>query len=477
VTLNIDTTKALRAPQKLRDLVQAILDSPPSTQETNWIEWKNVADVSPVKWRAELSRHVLGFANRDPFVASAWMGGCAYIVVGAAPGDLGGTVLHDVSSLEDWIGAYVGRAPKAPDWAPSYVTIADEKRVLIVSIEAPSDGDPIWTFHKEYAGEDRLAAERPKPLRAGSIFVRRKGKTETADPDEVEMLTRQACATGKRIGGLSLVLKPNSRAVAIDASETVTSAWANAERAALRPAPPPPPVEPTGANVKGSTLGEALENLSKVSSSHLAAMFAETRTADEFQAEVDAHVEKGIKRMPLVMITGAIDQGLGRIELSLQNETKRNLHQVEVELTFDADRVMAFFEDELGDPRMPERPVEFGKSNRYDMGLSGRIRMPNYGFTPSPAIFRKSRIDNSHSVRITFEPVDLYPEKSASLDTFFLVANADYAGKTLAGIWTAVAKDADDTQRGTLEVEVAPDVPRTDELLTKPARPDDDDDH
>jgi hypothetical protein len=44
----------------------AIYNAPPSTQETNWIEWKSEVDLGEKRWQAQLSRQVLGMANRDP---------------------------------------------------------------------------------------------------------------------------------------------------------------------------------------------------------------------------------------------------------------------------------------------------------------------------------------------------------------------------------------------------------------------------
>ena len=48
------------------------------------VESKRVGDAKDRRWRAELAKQVLGFANRDPEVASTWFGGCAWVLVGVA---------------------------------------------------------------------------------------------------------------------------------------------------------------------------------------------------------------------------------------------------------------------------------------------------------------------------------------------------------------------------------------------------------
>lgn len=110
MTLNIDTSTALRTASRYRDLVDAVYMAPASTQETQWLEWKREGDAEDRKWRAGLAQQVLGMANRKPDVAAVWCGGCAYLLLGVAPGELEGTRVHDASKIESWLAPYVGRA-------------------------------------------------------------------------------------------------------------------------------------------------------------------------------------------------------------------------------------------------------------------------------------------------------------------------------------------------------------------------------
>ena len=103
VPLNLDTSKPPRSLPRLEELVRAVRDSPASTQEQPFVEWKSEGDASEKKWRAELAQQVLGMANRDPDAAGAWFGGCAYVLLGVAPGELKGTRVHDSADIEKWL--------------------------------------------------------------------------------------------------------------------------------------------------------------------------------------------------------------------------------------------------------------------------------------------------------------------------------------------------------------------------------------
>lgn len=100
------------------------------------VEWKRQGDAKDKKWRAEVAKQVLGFANRDPEVATTWFGGCAYVLVGVAPGVLNGSPVHDAAQIESWLAPYVGRVPNGSEWNTAYVEL-DGKAVLVLTVEPP----------------------------------------------------------------------------------------------------------------------------------------------------------------------------------------------------------------------------------------------------------------------------------------------------------------------------------------------------
>lgn len=71
-------------------------------------------------------------------------------------------------------------------------------------------------------------------------------------------------------------------------------------------------------------------------------------------------------------------------------------------------------------------------------------------------------------MRLTFDPVDLFPLETVDLDEVHLLARADLAGTTLAGQWTARSRDASGVLSGTVEIPVARDIPTVEELASQP---------
>jgi hypothetical protein len=56
----IDTTRDLRTPDELRELVEAIYNSPANAQETNWLEWKSSLDLGTAEGRFAVGWRSLG---------------------------------------------------------------------------------------------------------------------------------------------------------------------------------------------------------------------------------------------------------------------------------------------------------------------------------------------------------------------------------------------------------------------------------
>lgn len=133
---------------------------------------------------------------------------------------------------------------------------------------------------------------------------------------------------------------------------------------------------------------------------------------------------------------------------------------------------MALDEGEIPTKNLPARPVMLDKGgrNRFDylggVSLAG-LTAPRYDFmTPAMrSLGRRVRIDNSNSVLLTFDPLDLYPEEEADLAEVWLFANPALAGTTLTAEWSARSRDASGVIRETLEIEVDSAVPATEDLL------------
>ena len=181
MTLAIDASAALRSGEELRLLAEAIYHAPQSEQESRYIEWKGSWDLrGSAKDKFSAAKHILGFANREVEIASRMFEGCAYLVAGVEPGVAAGVAREDSATLNGWLSAYLGT--DGPVWSPHWATVAGVT-VLVLSIEAPSPGDPIHSLRKAYEG-----------FAPGRVFTRREGQTAEADPDELKMLQARLTA-------------------------------------------------------------------------------------------------------------------------------------------------------------------------------------------------------------------------------------------------------------------------------------------
>jgi hypothetical protein len=153
--------------------------------ETIEIEWKLDWDLSTRPRRAELARHILAMANRDPDQAARLFGGHAFVLIGVEPGRLGSAPELDPADAVQQLAPYVGTQL---GWRPIYVTY-QAARVLVLVVDAPEWGDPVWRLRR--SSEDPATG---RLLKEGSVFVRRPGTTVPADDQDLERLEARAQA-------------------------------------------------------------------------------------------------------------------------------------------------------------------------------------------------------------------------------------------------------------------------------------------
>jgi hypothetical protein len=462
MTLPVDTRRAFRTLPEQQLLIQSIVAAPASEQETEWLEWKTDVDLATKAWQATTARHTLGFANRHPDSAAAWCEGCAYIVLGAAPGSLPGTRVYDISKLNAWLSSYLGAVPDSPQWSATYVEV-ESTQVLLITVEKPRWGDPIWTVRKAY-----MPPKPETPMRAGTIYVRRQGSTEQADPGEVRMLTSRA-GSGPRRLSLSLHIPEGEHAIPIDTGEALIKRWIAAERTALGA----PQRLTTRQESAPASIGVSLaESLSAVQEAVMASAFLrETRTAEAFKAEVNAYLAKAKDAIPAAMRRGAVRHKLGKIHFWLDNETEHNFSQVVVEVSFEQPNAMASFDQRgVKGPELPDRPAPWGSHDlsrvlsRPLFDVRGPMMSMNVPHRP------RGTIDNTGSTRIRFAPVDVRPGHSHRLETIYLIVGTEHAGELIRGTWLATAADSSGVARGDIDVPVSRDVPDFRELLSAPTR-------
>jgi hypothetical protein len=494
VTLALDTSSPIRSRARYRELAQAILDAPPATQETDYLEWKSEVDLGEKRWQAEFGRHILGFANRDPDSAARWFAGCAYLVAGVTPGSLVGTKLYDADTIDAWLSAYVGQPPGAPQWAANYIDL-DGKQVVVVTIEAPEPGDRMWVCQREFSSND---GRREKLLtRRGAIYVRHQASTDEAGPADIEMLSRRLMAGQRRLSGLVLLAAIEDTAQPLDTREEAIAAWIERERQALQPPvtpeaqrPPSTTNEPVLTIETGSDDGAGETDEEDVPSikrglkvGDLAGIVAEMyerdeRTGEDYAAEVEEYLAKCAEVLPDLLKRRALEHELGRLRLAIRNKTDEPLQAVQVEVSISTPGVWAAYSRwDVADVTLPKRPIMLGKKVRakFASGLTAmhlaNLRAPDYRSLYSPGLATINRgvsIDNSGSTHLVFDPVDLYARDTSVLSEIYLYAPHTLAGEKLTANWSARARDVGGVHEDSLLVDVSSDVPTIDELLAEP---------
>jgi hypothetical protein len=474
VTLNLDTTLPIRSLPRQRELVVAIRDAPASTQETNWLEWKSAVDLSDKQWQAEMSRQILGMANRDPDVAARAAGGCGFVVVGVSPGSLVGTRVFDSANIDAWLTPYVGTAPDAPQWAPAYVEV-DGSPVLILTVEPPRLGDRAWPCRKSYTPDTRTGIDPKVTVRDGAVFVRHEANTREASGADQDMLARRAAGGQRRIAGISLIVALSCRAAALDVSDEAIAAWTDRERRATTPPPPEPPRPPASGQPTAARtpmeltkqIAEQMADLQRVLAT-TGFVVPDDRTPEAYQKEVNAYIERGAKVLRPAAIRRACARKLGKTDFSVRNDTDNPIHGLQVEVIIAGEGIVALADEDVPDIEMPKRPRMLGTPIHRTFDPLAGIRLPNYGISSDAlrSVRRGVRIDYEHSARLTFDAVDLYPEDEEDLDSVFLLVHPTYAGQSLAGKWMARAKDIRGVVRDSIEIAVDPKVWTIDELLT-----------
>jgi len=148
----------------LRQLVEAVRDGMPSVQETDWLEWKHGDKAAEPEFFGEVSRHIIGFANRHPDYARAHVEGCGYLLIGVEKGGVSGVGALDPANLQQGVERFTGE--DGPRWTV-YYPVVDAETVLVFLVEPPNWGDIIHYLRTGYG-----------KYRSGAIFIREPGKTD-----------------------------------------------------------------------------------------------------------------------------------------------------------------------------------------------------------------------------------------------------------------------------------------------------------
>jgi Putative DNA-binding domain len=480
--IDLDVRAAIRHPD-LGRVVQAVVDAD-AHDEADWIEWKSDLDLSTKKGCFPIARTILGMANRMPAAAALVCEGLGYIVVGAEPGNLLGVVSVDPADLdqvlEPWLGGVEG-----PRYTPMYVRI-EGRKVLIVVVEAPTNGDPIYTLRKEFEGG-----------RDGDVFVRKSGRTERANSADMKALVERAAAVSAATPDLEVSLVGDVPLSWFDPTtiDSIVAAWVGDRRRAMESAaraeerrrhPDTTPVPEdenfaTATSIAGFArqqehLAQVVRDATRMASVAGLADEPDKRTLDEYLAEVETWGERATNAGPAVLIDRYLHAGHGLVAVRVHNPSGRYLPKVMVEVHFEWDRVSSP-EREYPERRLPAEPRPYGEPTPSALAQSLSFSPRVYPVIPSldRIPLQQRSWTEEGSVRIVFDVGDLRQEDIDTSDDHYLFLLERPPDGTLHGTWKATIPDVHGVIRGTLEVPIREDPVELRELLDREPVDDDDD--
>lgn len=442
VALNIDTSRQLRSPRQLLSLVEAVFAAEPS-DEKPYLEWKSALPLgkSEKASHASIGRCIIGMANRTAAASSVHFGGCGYMVIGIEPGTVSGIEMPDPAMFEDWVNRYVG--VDGPVWAVDTVTFHDHT-VLVVVIDPPARGDRIHTMRTTYDSWDR-----------GTIFVRKLGRTEKAEPGDIRQLEERllagTAAGPARLEGVDVRMSQLRCVRVLDGSAERRDAAVEAAKASLVQLPEP---NQTAANrIVVATLDTyPLQERSRYK-----------RESAEYLTSYQRHAVQGAVRAAVATLEG-------RIWLQIDNDTDLALEDAQVRLQL-PDGVSAFedrtdVDDVL--PTVPEPP-----RNSIAALVAPSLLATRQWDTPElPSMQRHIAISPDHQ-EVTLKFDVIHPRDTERSDTFVLIAPATAFSALDAAVqhWRADAKITARNRSGfmTASVLLEPIGPPigVDELLAK----------
>ena len=428
MALELDTSRPFRSLDELTALVRAISIAPANESEPDWLEWKREADLSDRRWQAVIAKCIAGFANRDPAVAKRQADGCAYLVIGVEPGNLGGVSPVDNAKLHAALSRFLRTEVR---WSPQYIGF-EGQQVLVITVEPPEYGDPIISMLTSYEPRERGASV----CRKGDVFIRRHGSTDRATQGDYDMRARRSSTGAEQATGFKVEAIAPVTAVPVACGPGEVAAWRLRNEQALLA-----PLEQRAQRTIASLLASS-----------------EERTADEYRREVASYLEEAVPLLPREAHADALADRSPSMQLVVSNETERNFSAVRVEVAVDAD-VQAYESDFDARPPMPRPPRAWG-TPRW-MGALGSLGVLPYE-PINPLIIPGGRsgpyIDNSGSTSIAFDDVDLRPGGQVRLDPLHLVADAALAGKTVTAEWVATSSSASGVARGEFSIVISSEI-------------------
>ncbi|POH66090.1 MULTISPECIES: hypothetical protein [Cryobacterium] len=400
MALNIDPLRTLRSDSQLRALIRAAMDAHPS-DEQHFVEWKATLSLGKTgkEGHFSIAKCVLAMANRPVESATNYFGGCGYMIIGAEPGQLHDIDVPDMADLEPWVQRYTGT--NGPTWSGHPVRV-DNATVLVIIVEPPHDGDPIFPLMRTWAPDDKAK----KSHQAGTIFVRHQARSEPATPADLDALQQRLLAahTGPiRIDGVTAIANRADAVQVVDIDETSLEAAVSAERDILVfPAEQPAPAGlARGFQLGGTNQQDAL---------------------DAYSTERERYMASFERALPAHTLHTALARREGLLRLKVTNTSPQPLQDVRIRIGL-PDEILAFEEASQIDGRLPKRPAPpTGMLPLGTLAALGMLAQSPFVEQPDFGLMQKNISVSEDGSEVVFTIPSLHPSESADTDSFILLA-------------------------------------------------------
>lgn len=431
----VDTRRAPFGERAARNLVDGLADAD-DTVERHYLEVKSDIDLKSALGRAKVAKFILGAANRVPAVAQKYFEGHAVMVLGVGPGEVNGIEPVEMLQLQQWLVPYL--SPAGPAWDISRVPLRHGREVLLVIVDPPEDGQPMYVCTKDFQD----ARSRKGALRDGAIYVRGDGETREATSADLAALIERASGAPRA----SLSVSPLGEALAYDADTSGLKKWVSKTKRELLDALPQPATElgllkADGLPIRGARA--VYESMTQ----------PEDRTQEEYRAEIAAWEDACLEAMPTALDVIAA-AAWSPLIFSIQSDTWLEDAEIQIHLDGDVEGVEV-------DPHawrlgirdiLPTSPRTWGPRPRLD--LSRLVAAPP-AFLPYAGPPR-SGFTNGGSVTLREEIGDLRPQGEAFVaeDLNMVVLVKDPALAEVTGSWRLTARGQNRVYEGGFTVAI-----------------------
>jgi hypothetical protein len=305
--------------------------------------------------------------------------------------------VHDSADIENWLRPYVGDAIV---YDIEYVS-AGGVTALFITVDPPQWGDDIHTLRKESSDE------YSKTMRSGSVYVRKSGKTETADEGDMDRLTERARRQGATLDLSVEATGPLVAPSAVVFADDARDQYLEEHRATLL-----------------SALPHRADPLTGFTNP-----YGETRSRERFTKDVEAWVERTRRNWPAFAFVKAHSDAPQELGFVVVNDSDENFRSVEVEVTlpFEAALVFQVAEQLQEKMKLVEPPPSWGQQQAHLL----RSIHPSTIVVGGPTI---EEVDAEHT-RVTFSPVHVRPRRRHQVGSVVIAVTPDLAGKRFEVPW------------------------------------------